>query len=187
MHLWSSGLGKSPLNFFTWVRVLPGVQNKENVMDILRFKIPLIVVLPRPVMKNQYSTYHINMDEINFNSISEKDIEQLDGQYDWIDAWRDNDYDRKMGGFNNKDVLMEVVYEKGNYIVTLISDKSFNTIVKNNHYYSSSGPWDEITLKEAVVRFIEGCISDGIGENEIGYITYQYERCDVWMGELIEI
>ena len=35
MHLWSSGLGKSPLNFFTWVRVLPGVQDKENVMKIL--------------------------------------------------------------------------------------------------------------------------------------------------------
>ena len=39
----------------------------------------------------------------------------------------------------------------------------------------------ELTLKEAVVDFLEGCIWDGIGENEIGYIMYQNYKCDVWM------
>lgn len=111
----------------------------------------------------------------------------MDGQYDWIDAWRNRDYDKEMAGFNSKDVIMEVVYNQGNYIITLVSDKPFDTIVKNNRYYSRNDPWEEITLKEAVVRFLEGCISDGIGENEIGYITYQYEKCEVWLGKLIEI
>lgn len=156
-------------------------------MDILKFKITLKVLFNKPIIKNSYSTHEINMDEIDFNSIIPYDIENLEGQYDWIDAWMDREYDKKMAGFNNKDVQMEVIYEKGNYIVTLVSDKPFDTIVRNNRYYSSNDQWEEITLKEAVIRFIEGCISDGIGENEIGQIVYQGETCDVWLGELIEI
>ena len=92
-----------------------------------------------------------------------------------------------MAGFNNKDVSMEVVYDNGYYFVTLVSEKPFDTIVKNNQYFSSDGPWEEVTLKEAVIRFIEGCLSDGIGENEIGRITYQGHICDVWLGNLIKI
>jgi hypothetical protein len=156
-------------------------------MDVLKYKIPLIVYLDKPVVKNSYSTYDVNMDEIDFHSISKYDIEKLDGQYDWIDAWMNRDYDKKMAGFNNKDVSMEVVYDNGYYFVTLVSEKPFDTIVKNNQYFSSNGPWEEVTLKEAVVRFLEGCLSDGIGENEIGRITYQGHRCDVWLGNLIEI
>ena len=156
-------------------------------MDVLKYKIPLIVYLDKPVIKNSYSTYDVNMDEIDFHSISKYDIEKLDGQYDWIDAWMNRDYDKKMAGFNNEDVTMEVVYDNGYYFVTLVSEKPFDTIVKNNQYFSSDGPWEEVTLKEAVIRFIEGCLSDGIGENEIGRITYQGHRCDVWLGNLIEI
>ena len=47
-----------------------------------------------------------------------------------------------MGGFNNKDVMMEVVYDEGYYIITLLSEYSFDTIVKNNQYCSSNGPWE---------------------------------------------
>lgn len=158
-----------------------------TMFDTLKFKIPLIVLFPELVTVKVYPTYEVNMDELDFNSILPYDIDCLDGQYDWIDAWRNRDYDKKMGGFNNKDVIMEVVYDKGNYIVTLVSDKPFDTIVKNNRYFSSSDTWEEVTLKEAVVRFLEGCISDGIGENEIGHIRYQGRDCDVFMGGLIEL
>lgn len=157
-------------------------------MDTLQFKIPLRVLLNKPIFKDSYPVHMVNMSELDFESIHKDEIEKLDGDYDWIEAWCYRDYDRQMSGFNSKDVSMEVVYDnKGNYIVTLISERPFDTIVKNNHYYSNNGPWEEITLKEAVVRFLEGCISDGIGENEIGYITYQGEKCDVWLGELTEI
>lgn len=157
-------------------------------MYMLRYKLPLEVMLNKPIEKNGYKTYEVNMSELKFNDISPYDIKNLDGQYDWIDAWRNREYDRKMGGFNNEDVLMEVIYDKGYYIITLVSDKSFNTTIKNNRYYSSDGPWNEITLKEAIERFFEGCIYDGIGENPIGYIHYDFEELEVWLGrDLIEL
>jgi hypothetical protein len=156
-------------------------------MFTLKYKLPLEVMLNRPIIKDGHKTYCVLMSELNFQDISSDDIKRIDGNYDWIDAWRNRDYDKKMGGFNNKDVLMEVVYDKGNYIITLVSDKSFDTIVKNNRYYSSDGPWEDVTLKEAIERFFEGCIYDGIGENEIGHIRYQGQDCNVWMGNLIEI
>ena len=151
-------------------------------MYTLRYKIPLKVILNKPIEKNGYKTHEINMSELNFRDINPREIEYLDGQYDWIDAWRDREYDRKMAGFNNKDVLMEVVYDKGYYIITLVSDKPFDTIVKNNHYYSFDGPWEEVTLKEAIERFFEGCIYDGIGENPIGNIHYGFEELEIWLG-----
>lgn len=156
-------------------------------MFTLKYKLPLKVVLNRPIIKDGHKTYDVLMSELNFQDISSDDIKHIDGNYDWIDAFRNRDYDRKMGGFNNKDVLMEVVYDKGDYIITLVSDKSFDTIVKNNRYYSSDGPWEDVTLKEAIERFFEGCIYDGIGENEIGHIHYHGEELEVWMGNLIEI
>jgi hypothetical protein len=151
-------------------------------MFTLKYKLPLEVMLNRPIIKDGHETYSVLMSELNFQDISSDDIKRIDGNYDWIDAWRNRDYDKKMGGFNNKDVIMEVVYDKGNYIITLVSDKSFDTIVKNNRYYSSDGPWEDVTLKEAIERFFEGCIYDGIGENEIGHIHYHGEELEVWMG-----
>lgn len=160
-------------------------------MDILRYKLPLILYFDKPVVvKNGYSTWSIPMEDIKFNTICAKDIEGLDGQYDWIEAWRSDhgDYYKRMLGFNSKDVQMEVIYDKGCYIITLVSERPFDTIVQNNRYCSSSGPWEEVTLKEAVIRYLEGCIWDGIGENEIGQVVYQGQKCDVWLGkDLIEI
>lgn len=147
----------------------------------LKYKIPLKVFCDVPIIKNGYKTYDVLMEEIDFNSIDQKDIEELDGQYDWIDAWRNTEYDRKHGGFNNEDVQMECIYDKGNYIVTLVSEKPFDTIVRCSRFYD--GDYKEITLKEAVEGFLEGCIWDGIGENEIGYIMYQNHKCDVWMSK----
>lgn len=158
-------------------------------MFLKKYKIPLEVYSINPISKNSYSPHKYSMYETNIGelNLAQSDIDNLDGQYDWIDAWADDEYDRKIMGFNNKDVLMEVIYEKGNYIVTLVSDKPFDTIVRNNRYCSNTGPWDEITLEEAVVRYINGCLSDGIGENPISYIRYQGEVCDVWLGNLIEM
>lgn len=149
-------------------------------MDILKFRLPLNVYLPYSVEKSGYRTFTVHMDEIDFNSISPKDIEELDGQYDWIEAWCNREFDKNYHGFDNKDVQMEVVYDKGNYIITLISEKPFDTIVKMYQGFRSEIP-KESTLKDAVVDFLEGCIWDGIGENEIGEITYQGHKCDVWM------
>ena len=158
-------------------------------MFLKKFKIPLEVYSEYPISKNshsphKYSMYKTNIGELN---LTQSDIDNLDGQYDWIDICMDSEYDREIMGFNNKDVLMEVIYDKGYYTVTLVSDKSFDTIVKNDRYGSGNGPWDEVTLEEAIVRFINGCLSDGIGENPIAYIKYQGEVCDVWLGKLIEV
>ena len=149
-------------------------------MDILKFKLPLKIYPPVPVKKNGYLANSVLMEEIDFNSISDKDIGDLDGQYDWIEAWCNREFDKQYHGFDNKDVQMEVVYDKGNYIITLVSDKSFDTIVKMRQGFRGEIE-KELTLKEAVVDFLEGCIWDGIGENEIGEITYQGYKCDVWM------
>lgn len=158
------------------------------MMYTIRYSLPLEVVLNRPIKKDGYETACLPMNELNFRDISSADIGNLGGQYDWIDACLDRDYDRRMKGFNNKDVLMEVVYDKGYYIITLVSDKPFDTIVRNNRYSSSEGPWDEITLQEAIERFFEGCIYDGVGENPIGNIYYDYEKLEVWMGtDLVQI
>lgn len=157
-------------------------------MYLLKYKLPLKVVLNTPIKKNGYETDELYLNELEFNKINSYDIKNLDGQYDWIEEWMNSEHDKKMAGFNNKDVLMEVIYDKGNYIITLVSDKPFDTIVKNNRYYSSDGPWKEITLKEAIEGFLEACIWDGIGENEIGHIKYQFEELEVWMTQnLIEI
>lgn len=51
-------------------------------MDILKFKLPLNVYLPYSVEKNGYNTFTVHMDELDFNLINPKDIEELDGQYD---------------------------------------------------------------------------------------------------------
>ena len=44
-----------------------------------------------------------------------------------------------------------------------------------------------ITLNAAVIFALEGQLSDGIGENELGYIEYDGEEYDVWFDDLIEI
>lgn len=149
-------------------------------MYILKYKLPLKIFLPEPIEKNGYQTNSVLMEEIDFNSISDKDIGDLDGQYDWIECWCNREFDKKYHGFDNKDVQMEVVYDKGNYIITLVSDKPFDTIVKICQGFRGEIE-KEITLKETVKDFLEGCIWDGIGENEIGEVIYQDHKCDVWM------
>lgn len=151
-------------------------------MYTLRYKIPLEVMLNNPIEKNGYKVYEVNMSDLKFNDINLDEIKNLGGQYDWINACLGGDYYKKMLGFNNEDVAMEVIYDKGCYIITLVSERPFDTIIKNNRYCSSDGPWEEITLKEAIENFFEGCIYDGIGENPIGYIHWDFEELEIWLG-----
>ena len=159
-------------------------------MYLKKYKIPLEIISMNLISENshkngEYSLYRTNLGELD---LKQSDIDGLKGQFDWIDAWNNDGYHRRMLGFNNKDVLMEVIYDKGYYIVTLVSDKPFDTIVKNNQYCNDKAPWEEVTLEEAIVRYIKGCLSDGIGEGIIGYLKYQGEVCDVWMvDKLIEM
>ena len=96
-------------------------------MFLKKYKIPLEVISMNPISENsnrphEYSCYRTNICELN---LKQSDIDKLDGQYDWIDAWMNDAFYRNMRGFNNKDALMEVIYDKGYYIVTLVSDKPF--------------------------------------------------------------
>lgn len=147
-------------------------------MYTIKYRIPLVIY-------PQYGKEKIELSTIN---IDQYDINNFDGQYDWIDLWCNEDYDRKMSGFNNKDILMECIYDKGNYIITLVSDKPFNTLVWNNQFYSPfENSFEKVTLKVAVERFLNGCIGDGIGENPIGYVRHDFQSYEVWMGDLEEI
>ena len=64
-------------------------------MYTLRYKLPLEVILNKPIENNGYKTYKINMSDLKFNDINLDEIKNLDGQYDWIDAFRNHEYDKK--------------------------------------------------------------------------------------------
>ena len=49
-------------------------------MYTLRYKLPLEVMLNKPIEKNGYKTYKINMSDLKFNDINLDEIKNLDGQ-----------------------------------------------------------------------------------------------------------
>ena len=148
-------------------------------MYTIKYRIPLVIYPGLYGERVEISTLE--------KPLSQEEIHNLDGQFDWIDLWCDRNYDRWRNGFNNEDVLMECKYDKGNYIITLVSDKQFDTIVQQNHYYHVTNKSETVTLQQAIEMFFNGCISDGIGENPIGYIRRDFVKFEVWMGDLEEI
>ena len=54
------------------------------------------------------------------------EIKNLDGQYDWIASWRNSEYYKKMGGFNNKDVMPSFTCIMRELNVSLITTISFS-------------------------------------------------------------
>ena len=64
-------------------------------MYTLKYKLPLKVMLNEHIEKNGYETYKINMSDLKFNDINPNEIKNLDGQYDWIDTFRECEYDKK--------------------------------------------------------------------------------------------
>lgn len=148
-------------------------------MYTIKYRIPLIIYPGLYGERVEISTLE--------KPLSQEEIHNLDGQFDWIDLWCDRNYDRWRNGFNNEDVLMECKYDKGNYIITLVSDRPFDTLVQNNHYYHVTNKSETVTLQKAIEMFFNGCISDGIGENPIGYIRRDFKEYEIWMGNLKEI
>ena len=96
-------------------------------MYTIKYRIPLVI----------YTEPYGDCVEISTleEPLNQEEIHNLDGQFDWIDLWCHHNYYRWLNGFNNEDILMECIYDKGNYIITLVSDKPFDTLVQNNHNY----------------------------------------------------
>ena len=134
----------------------------------LKFEIPLVIWVKNHIVPLK-----------KIESIASEENVDFEGQYDWIAAWSYREDDKEHNGFNSQDVTMETVWKNGSYWLTVNSNIPFYTKVSRNG--------KDCTLKEAIIIWLKGCISDGIGENEIGQVTYNNEDYDVWMDELIEI
>ena len=75
---------------------------------------------------------------------------------------------------------------KSGWIISPLSNLQLSTIVSYHNGYGEAFK-KEVTLKEAIIDFLDGCLSDGIGENPIGKVVYNHTTHDVWLGKLIEI
>ena len=164
-------------------------------MENLTFKIPLLMYSDTEFNPKYKGTCLIrNMEDLNISEV--KGIEKLSGQYCWIyDCYkweRKNDvakflkYDKETYGFNIDDVIMEVKFNNGYYLVEIVTNKPLSSIVTYNNGYKN-GPTTRTSLKQAIISFLNGCLSDGIGENPIGSVTYNHTTHEVWLGDLIEI
>ena len=153
-------------------------------MEIIKFKVPL-----RITMKASLALGDGYRDVLLSELISSKihGMEDLyDCQFNWItEDGEASDCDKYCHGFDGSEVIMTATLKDYEYILEVLSDKPFNTLVTFHKFGGSQVV--TMTLKEAVKWALEGQLSDGIGENEIGYIEYEGEKYDVWLGELIEI
>lgn len=131
------------------------------------------------------------MKDVNLSEV--QGIEKLGGQYSWIDDYDYEDgseYKKKMlihdkytYGFNCEDVIMTVTFDSGYYIVEFLTDLPLDMIITRNLGFKP----ETMTLKEAIRDFLDGSLSDGIGENEIGIVSYNNTTHEVWFGDVIEI
>lgn len=68
-------------------------------MYMLRYKIPLEVILNNPIEKNGYKVYEVKMSDLKFNDINLNEIKNLGGQelvkgdYEQVDVAWNNDFD----------------------------------------------------------------------------------------------
>lgn len=125
-----------------------------------------------------------------------KGIEKLFGQYDWIRDWGNYDpetakkyreIEKRDSGFNDEEVTMNVFFKDGYYIVHILSVLPLNTPVTWDHGYHYPDCLRKGTLKDAIIDYLNGCLSDGIGENPIGTVWYNNTSHEVWLDKLIEI
>ena len=113
-------------------------------------------------------------------------ISSLSGLGCWIRDWgseKDHRWEERAYGFSIKTVVMDVRFSAGYYIAEFLSDLPLETIVTRN----CLGRPETMTLKEAIKDFLDGCLMDGIGENEIGQVEYNSHKYDVWLGRATEI
>lgn len=155
-------------------------------MYTLKFKVPLIIYIESKESAYGYKNVYIH--DLDLSEVH--GLEKLYGQYNWItdddkQYWKS---DKFCHGFDGSEVWMDVELKDGYYILEIVSEMPLNSNV-TFHKYGSSDNQDIVTmtLKEAIIFALNGQLSDGIGENEIGRITYQGKRYDVLLGELIEI
>lgn len=159
-------------------------------MEVLMYKIPLFMYSNSEHDPRSKSTCLIrNMEDIDISQVH--GIERLGGQYSWIfnyteyysnpiEAEKMFAHDKKCYGFNYKEVIMDVIFnDSGYYIAEFLSIFPLDTMVTRGS--------DNVTLKEAIKDFLDGQLSDGVGENEIGVVSYNYTTYDVWLGDAIEI
>ena len=153
-------------------------------MEIIKFKIPLRITMETS------SGFGDGYKDVLLSELNPSEIRGMDNLYDCQFNWLTEDgvadeYDKDCMGFDGSEVIMTATLRGYDYFIEVLSDKPFNTPVTFHEFEG-----DEIvtmTLKEAVILELEGQLSDGIGENELGYIEYQGEEYDVWFGDLIEI
>lgn len=154
------------------------------IMYILSFKVPLRITM------DVESAFGYGYKDVLLSELDSSKIVGMENLYDcrfnWItEDGVSNEFDKKVQGFDGSEVIMVVTLVGYDYILEILSTKPFDSIVTFNLH--GAGDIVTMTLKEAVVSAIEGQLSDGIGENEIGYIQYDGSEYDVWLGDLIEI
>lgn len=102
---------------------------------------------------------------------------KLDKTYS-SDAEFHHELELKSRGFTGKEVRIEVEYKSGSFYV-----KCTTELDPNQHitiFPIPNSPVD-ITLERAIFNRIQGCASDGVGENELGSVIYKGTSHEVWM------
>lgn len=154
-------------------------------MEIIKFKIPLRITMETS------SGFGDGYRDVLLSELNPSEIRGMENLYDCQFNWLTledgvaDECDKNCMGFDGSEVTMSVTLKGYDYYLEIFSKKPFDTEVTFHKY---GGP--EIvtmTLKEAVIFALEGQLSDGIGENELGYIEYDGKEYDVWLGGLIEI
>lgn len=155
-------------------------------MDTLKFKVPLrITMVTSTAFGDGYKD--VLLSELDSSKI--KGVETLyNCEYNWItDDEPENEREKwikNYHGYDSSEVLMTATLIGYDYILEVVTTIPLETIVTRE----KGTEWErKTTLKEAIIDHIKGQLSDGIGENEIGYITYEGEKYDVWFGDLIEL
>jgi hypothetical protein len=153
-------------------------------MEIIKFKVPLTITMETS------SGFGDGYKDVLLSELDKTKIHWLGRMYDCQFNWLTEDgvadeRDKNCMGFDGSEVIMTATLKGFDYFIEVLSDKPFNAPVT---FHKFGG--DKIvtmTLKEAVIFALEGQLSDGIGENEIGYIKYDGEEYSVWLGDLVEI
>ena len=94
-------------------------------------------------------------------------------------------YDRKVCGFSLKEVMEVYLDKRGYYIAEFLTEEPLTTEITFDP--GGYGHICTMTLQEAIKNFLDGCLSDGIGENEVGVVKYNGTIHEVWLGEAEEI
>lgn len=169
-------------------------------MNIIRYKIPLLMYSDTERDPKDSNSCLIRKME-DLEDISQvSGIEKLGGQYCWIydydtycSHYTEEEVDkfyedyRKSNGFCLRDVLMSVTFKDGYYLAEFLTELPLDKEVVLIHGHGKWRREYRMTLKKAIKDFLDGHLSDGIGENPIGYVSYNYTTHEVTLGDAEEI